>query len=427
MVTPTVRLSRRLGVGGMGSVWLADHQSLKTSVVVKFIANELSNDEQALSRFAREAAAASQVKSPHVVKMLDHGVASDGTPYIVMEHLEGHDLGAHIEKYGRMDPSAVVEVISQMSRALVRAHESGIVHRDIKPSNIFLCDAGDGQLFVKLLDFGIAKGVEGNIMDSKTRTGSLLGSPHYMSPEQVVGGRVDARTDLWSLGVVAFEALTGVRPFEADTIGGLALKIHHEALPLPTQFNADLPKSVDLWFQKACAREPNARFATARELAEALAMAVRGEIPAGISVITGSDMRSPEEAFAKTTLDQTSSRPRMGLLAAIAFGVVAIGAAAMIAVPRLLHPSVPTPTAVPLAPSASISTQTTVVLPEPVPSTVPSVIAVPSLHPTTKPSTISSPTVRVPSATVPSAAASAQPAPSATAHPAPSHDTYDIK
>jgi serine/threonine-protein kinase len=426
MVTPSVRLARRLGVGGMGSVWLADHNTLKTSVVVKFIANELSQDEQALSRFAREAAAASQVKSPHVVKMLDHGVSSDGTPYIVMEHLEGHDLGAHIEKYGRMDSTAVVEVINQVSRALVRAHESGIVHRDIKPSNIFLCDAGDGQLFVKLLDFGIAKGVEGNLMDSKTRTGSLLGSPHYMSPEQVVGGKCDARTDLWSLGVVAFEALTGVKPFEADTIGGLALKIHHEALPLPTQFNGNLPKAVDAWFSKACAKDPNARFSTAKELAEALALAVRGEIAPGISVTTGSDMRSPEEAFAKTTLDQTASRPRTGLFVAIGVGVLAIGALAMIAVPRLLGPSVPAPTAVPLAPSTTVPTQTTVVLPEPVLSTIPSTTAVPSLHPTAKPSTI----VRAPlpsaAATAPSAATSTQPPPSITA-PVPSHDTYDIK
>jgi serine/threonine-protein kinase len=426
MVTPNVRLSRPLGVGGMGSVWLADHQALKTNVVVKFIAHELSQDEQALSRFAREAAAASQVKSPHVVQMLDHGVSSDGTPYIVMEHLEGHDLSEHIEKYGAMAPTAVVEVISQVSRALMRAHESGIVHRDIKPSNIFLCDAGDGQLFVKLLDFGIAKGVEGNLLDSKTRTGSLLGSPHYMSPEQVVGGKIDAKTDLWSLGVVAFEALTGIKPFEADTIGGLALKIHHENLPMPTQFQGQLPKSIDLWFAKACAREASARFGSAKELADALSLAVRGEVAPGILVTTGSgDTRSPEAAFAKTTLDATPPEKKAGskVWIPIALGAVAIGAA-VIVVPQLSKTTVPDHTAVPLVPTSAPTPQNTVILSDPVPSTAPSTTAAPSLHPSTKPPKVDRP---VTSVTAAASSVAVQPPPSASARPAPTHDPDDIK
>src|SRR5262245_55092986 len=129
MITQTVRLVRPLGVGGMGSVWLADHLALKTSVVVKFISKELSTDLNALARFSREAAAASQVKSPHVVQMLDHGV-SDGMPYIVMEHLEGRDLGATIDGFGALDTEQVAEIVAQVSRALSRAHEAGIVHRD---------------------------------------------------------------------------------------------------------------------------------------------------------------------------------------------------------------------------------------------------------------------------------------------------------
>jgi serine/threonine-protein kinase len=400
----------------MGSVWLADHRALKTNVVVKFISAELSRDEQALSRFAREAAAASQVKSPHVVQMLDHGVSEDGTPYIVMEHLEGHDLSDHIEKYGAMRPTEVVEVISQLSRALMRAHESGIVHRDIKPSNIFLCDAGDGQLFVKLLDFGIAKGVEGNLLDSATRTGSLLGSPHYMSPEQVVGGKVDAKTDLWSLGVVAFEALTAQKPFEADTIGGLALKIHNESLPVPTQFQPQLPKSVDLWFEKACARDPSARFGSAKELADALVLAVRGEVAVGISVTTGSDGRSPEEAFAKTTLDAAPPRSRAGVYAGVALAAAAVGIAAVIVVPRLGGSSVPAHSGVPLVPTSSATAQKSVVLPDPVPSTVPSASAAPPLHQTSKP-----PKVDRPVASAPSASSGAQPPPSASIRPVPTH------
>jgi serine/threonine-protein kinase len=315
----------------MGTVWVAEHASLRTQVVVKFMAPELAANAEAVARFAREAAAASQVKSPHVVQMLDHGTTVEGLPYIVMEHLEGHDLGAHLEAHGKMRPRDVAEIVSQLARALARAHERGIVHRDIKPSNVFLCDAGDGQLFVKLLDFGIAKGVEGSLVDSKTRTGTMVGSPHYMSPEQVVGAKdIDARSDLWSLGVVAFEALTGHKPFDAETVGGLALKIHHEPLPKLTALAPELPAAVDAWFERACAREPSQRFASAKELADGLAAAIGGGAP--VVSIVPAPLSSPrpvdELGFAKTSVDTGSgvaavSSPRLpsgtaaGLAAAV--------------------------------------------------------------------------------------------------------------
>jgi serine/threonine protein kinase len=199
MVTSNVRLLRPLGEGGMGAVWLAEHLSLRTNVVVKFMAEDLAKSTEAKARFSREAAAASQVKSPHVVQMLDHGVLDDGAPYIVMELLEGRDLEQQLKASGHLEPREVVAIVAQLARALGRAHERAIVHRDIKPSNVFLCDAGGGELFVKLLDFGIAKGQEIGIAGSTTRTGSFIGSPYYMSPEQVVGAKdIDFRSDLWS-------------------------------------------------------------------------------------------------------------------------------------------------------------------------------------------------------------------------------------
>src|SRR5262249_23749353 len=163
---------------------------------------------------------ASQVKSPHVVQTFDHGVTDDGRPYIVMELLEGRDLSSYLEAAGRMPLAEVVDLVTQLARGLDRAHARGIIHRDIKPDNIFFGDAGNGEVFVKLLDFGIAKGVE--TLGSSTKTGSALGTPFYMSPEQLMGAKdIDARSDLWSVGVVAFEALTGKKPFDADTIGGI--------------------------------------------------------------------------------------------------------------------------------------------------------------------------------------------------------------
>ena len=204
MVTPSVKLVRPLGEGGMGAVWVAEHLSLRTQVVVKFIASGLQDNKEATERFSREAAAAAQVKSPHVVQTFDHGFTADGIPYIVMELLEGRDLGAFLDTERCCPPDLVVEIIAQLSRALDRAHERGIVHRDIKPGNIFLCDDGRNEVFVKLLDFGIAKGVDVPKIDNGTKTGAMIGSPFYMSPEQILGSRnVDHRSDLWSVGSVA--------------------------------------------------------------------------------------------------------------------------------------------------------------------------------------------------------------------------------
>ena len=304
MVNTSVRLVRPLGAGGMGSVWVADHLALNTQVVVKFIATELSRNAEAVGRFKREAAAASQVKSPHVVQMLDHGVTENALPFIVMELLEGHDLAAHLEAHGRMRPEEVAAIVSQLARALGKAHESGIVHRDIKPQNVFLCDAGGGELFVKLLDFGIAKSTVVDKVDSGTKTGSMMGSPYYMSPEQVIGSKdLDHRTDLWAVGVVAYEALTGVRPFDAETVGGLALQIHNAPLPTPSHTNGLLAKSVDAWFFRACARAPEQRFQSAKELADALAAAIHGQAPTAISLAPPSGPAVDALALARTAVD----------------------------------------------------------------------------------------------------------------------------
>ena len=272
LVTPKLRLVKRLGAGGMGAVWLADHLSLKCQVVVKFVSEELAWSSEAADRFAREAAAASQVRSPHVVQMLDYGVTEEGLAYIVMELLDGHDLANHLTA-GGLPPREVQEIVTQLCRALARVHEAGFVHRDIKPGNVFLCHVGGGELFVKLLDFGVAKDVRAlETGGDQTRSGTLLGSPVYMSPEQLLGSKaIDPRSDLWSVGVLTFEALTGGRPFRGDTVGALTMNVHTKARPKLTHWNPMLPAAVDEWFARACAVEPAARFQTAKELADALA------------------------------------------------------------------------------------------------------------------------------------------------------------
>ncbi len=227
MLSPTIRLVRQLGAGGMGAVWVADHLALRTQVVVKLLADDLAGSPTALARFSREAAAASQVKSPHVVQMLDYGIAQDGKPYIVMELLEGRDLGAELTRGGVLPLPRFAAIFEQAASALTRAHERGVIHRDIKPENIFLCDVGQREWFVKVLDFGIAKGSDSQPDLPHTRTGAAVGTPFYMSPEQLAGARdLDYRCDLWALGVVAFEALTGRRAFEGDTYFAIAIAIN---------------------------------------------------------------------------------------------------------------------------------------------------------------------------------------------------------
>jgi serine/threonine-protein kinase len=438
MVTSNVRLLRPLGEGGMGAVWVAEHQSLRTEVVVKFLARDLAGSAEAIARFSREAAAASQVKSPHVVQMLDHGVLPGGEPYIVMELLEGRDLERQIRERGRLGAAEVVAVVAQLARALGKAHERGIVHRDIKPSNVFLCDAGGGELFVKLLDFGIAKGPEVGIVGSTTRTGSFIGSPYYMSPEQVVGAKaIDFRTDLWSLGVVAFEALTGKKPFYAETVGALALKIHRDPIPLPSDACGDLPEAVDAWFVRACAREPEARYASAKDLAESFARAATGESLArgarvddvltprsrlgldatqptslaspAASTGSGIDARSETGAGVGLVASDRAAAPRGKWLLVGAVGLVAVGVGFVVPRMRTKAPepsamaapataSAPEPTAIPTLPlslalaPAPTPTRMPTPAPAPAPTRMPTPAPAPAPTPTPTPAPAPAPT-----------------------------------
>jgi serine/threonine-protein kinase len=277
-VTPQLRLVRMFGEGGMGCVWVAEHLTLRTHVAVKFVSAALARDGATVARFSREAAAVAQMRNPHVVQVFDHGVTTDGTPYIVMELLDGEDLASRVARRGRLGLDETARIVSQTSKALSKAHSLGLVHRDIKPDNIFLTDL-EGEDFVKVLDFGIAKPVSGNELaaGSLTSTGALVGTPFYMSPEQAVSAKhVDMRSDLWSLAVVAYHCVTGRVPFEGETVVGLFLAIDKGVFTPPTKIAPEMPASMDAWFARALARDVNARFATAKELAETFEEATRG-------------------------------------------------------------------------------------------------------------------------------------------------------
>ncbi len=270
VVADRFRLVRLLGRGGMGSVWLAHHMGLDIPCAVKFIEGEFAQLPEAQARFEREAKAAAQLRSPHVVQILDHGVWQ-GTPYIAMELLEGEDLGKRLQRIGRMAPQEVCTIITQVTRALTKAHAAGIVHRDLKPDNIFLVKDDDREI-AKVLDFGIAKAAT-QLDGGNTKTGAMLGTPYYMSPEQAQGIKaVDHRSDLWSLAVIVFQALTGRLPFESEALGDLLVKIIVAPVPMPSQFAPDLPAAFDRWWAKAANRDPAQRYQSAKELSDGLAL-----------------------------------------------------------------------------------------------------------------------------------------------------------
>src|SRR5687768_6041171 len=264
------RLERELGRGGMGSVWLAQHMTLRSPVAIKLIDPGIADNPEALARFLREAQAAASLRSPHVVQILDHGV-DEGVPFIVMELLEGESLASRLERVQRLSPAETARIITQVARAVARAHEAGIVHRDLKPDNIYLV-RNDEEEIAKVLDFGVAKATTHGMgaATGATRTGSVLGTPYYMSPEQAEGAKgVDGRSDLWSLGVIAWECLLGKRPFESETLGGLLLAICARPMPTPSS-TGSVPPGFDAWFARACSRDLSHRFGNAKELAQEL-------------------------------------------------------------------------------------------------------------------------------------------------------------
>ncbi|HYP88100.1 MAG TPA: protein kinase [Polyangiaceae bacterium] len=263
------RLEAKLGQGGMGTIWRAQHLVLNAPVAVKVIDRTVIPDEETLSRFMREAQSAAALRSPHVVQIIDYGI--DGkVPFMVMELLEGENLAQRIKRLKRLSPQETARVLTHIGRAIGRAHDAGIVHRDLKPENVFLVHNEDEEI-AKVLDFGVAK-VERHALEegTRTRTGSILGTPFYMSPEQAQGNRtVDSRTDLWAMGVIAFECLTGKRPFYSDGLGDLVLAICVREIPQPSSI-ASVPIGFDAWWNRAVARDPEKRFQTAKELTEAL-------------------------------------------------------------------------------------------------------------------------------------------------------------
>ncbi len=288
VIADRYQLEREIGKGAMGSVWLSKHLTLGTSVAVKLIAVEAARVTDSLARFAREAQLAARIRSRHVVQVLDHGHHND-LPYIVMEYLEGESLRARLDTAGRLDQTETTTIIRHVARALTHAHGVGLVHRDIKPENVFISAGEDeGEKVYKVLDFGVAKVTDelAHCGVDPTRTGAMLGTPYYLSPEQARGLKtLDFRSDLWALGVLAFECLAGKLPFAAPALGPLIAQITMAPIPVLSAAapDAGITPQLDDWMSRALCRDPNGRFGSAKEMAQAFAtaMGVSASMPPG--------------------------------------------------------------------------------------------------------------------------------------------------
>ncbi len=267
-------VERVLGSGGMGVVVAARHLQLGKIVALKFLLKHAIESREAVSRFMREGQALARITSPHVARVMDVGTLGSGEPYLVMEYLEGADLGALVKRGQRLPIARAVGYLLQACEAVAEAHAKGIVHRDLKPSNLFLTQTADGTPLVKVLDFGISKSLIQQPAGSAahdTSTGALVGSPMYMSPEQIRDARrVDARTDIWALGVILHELLAGKPPFQAETLAGTLASV---AADPPTPLRAarpEVPVGLESAVRRCLQKAPQRRFATVAELSRAL-------------------------------------------------------------------------------------------------------------------------------------------------------------
>ncbi len=265
------RTARVLGQGGMGIVVAAEHVQLEQKVAIKLLLPEILSNQEVVQRFLREARASARIQSEHVVRVFDVGTLETGEPYMAMEFLDGKDLGDVVRERGRLSPREAVDYVLEACEALAEAHQLGIIHRDLKPSNLFLARRSDGSELVKVLDFGISK-TSAPDEGGMTRTSALLGSPLYMSPEQLTSSRnVDARSDIWALGIVLYELLTGRPPFVEDTLPQVIALVMHQPAPSLQDLAPEVPLALSDVVLRCLAKQPEGRFAHLGELSTALA------------------------------------------------------------------------------------------------------------------------------------------------------------
>ena len=289
------RIEERIAMGGMGSVYLATDERLDRRVALKVLKDELADDERFVERFRREARAAGALSHPNIAGVFDFG-QHDQRYYMVMELAEGRDLARLLREEGPLSPERSSHIASQIAQALEHAHAAGVVHRDIKPPNVIIGEADR----VKVTDFGIARAIGESTL---TATGSVLGTAHYISPEQAGGGEVGPVADIYALGIVLYEMLTGSLPFTGDSALAVAMRHVSDDVPPPSGLNPDVPAALDAVVAKATTKDPRDRFASARQMVEALGTALGSTAEVAPTAVAGSVV--PAVAGATERLETT--------------------------------------------------------------------------------------------------------------------------
>jgi eukaryotic-like serine/threonine-protein kinase len=330
-------IGRVIGSGGMGTVYEAVHNDSNQCVALKILHSKYAKSAKIVERFQQEARLAGSLEHNNICRVTDHGASSDGAPYLVMPLLSGRSLGTMLASGEPLSQNRIIDIICQTLEALEAAHAVRIVHRDLKPDNIFVTSSADRCDFVKLLDFGISKVLEKDSVSALTSTGMVLGTAYYLAPEQARGSkRIDHRVDIYAMGVILYEALTGVRPFEGDTYNEIVFNIAGEAVRTPRALNQKIPLGLEQVILKAMARDPGARFSSAKEMCTALKRVAVGDSPADINPLMSTMVDTDAEgttAFVSTG-KETQSRKR-GAHFALLLGGIAV--ASGVGIYLLLH------------------------------------------------------------------------------------------
>lgn len=378
LVDGKYRIVRELGRGGMGVVYEAAHEQIRRRVALKVLHPEVAASPDAVARFQQEARAAARIGSGHIADVLDLGTLPDGRPYLVMELLEGESLAARLAR-GTLPVDEACALTTSVLRGLEAAHAAGIVHRDLKPDNVFLVRGRSGRDWVKVLDFGISKCTVGGEVGPSTRAGIILGTPWYMAPEQARGRRdVDARADLYAVGVILYQSLTGHLPHPGEHPGEVLTAIALKAPPDPRRFRPDLDAALVQVLARVLAKDPAARPASARDLAAELAPWSANRAPTS---------SRPPPPSSRTRRASALTR-RASLVGAVACALAAVAAvsAAVWSSPRA-EVAVPADVALPAPSSASV---------EPLPSATPAEVPVEATPEASMPASKRSPRSRGP-------------------------------
>ncbi len=312
------RVERPLGSGGMGVVVAATHLGLNQPVAIKVLLPRAAKDDDSITRFVREGRAAARLTSPFAAKVYDSGRLPSGAPYLVLELLRGRDLRSHLAEVGRVPLAQAVDWILQAAHALAEAHTHRIIHRDVKPANLFLAETSSGH-HIKVLDFGVSKEL-GGIESDLTNTASVLGTPRYMAPEQMRSAKlVDARCDVWSLGVVLYELTTGETPFRGDSATALCFDVMERTPVPPSRLNPELPPAFDALIVRCLAKDPDERIRSMEALTEALrpfASDGRASLPFIVPPATpsqpGTSRASTPDAFAPAPSSRRGAATPLG-------------------------------------------------------------------------------------------------------------------